>query len=102
MVALVVGVVIVTAGGLFVWPMASAAQPDPRQMSGLPLPDGGLPDGTITVRVVRGAVTNNVPGQAVELRQGDTVETAVTDAEGRATFLALNHITRRAVNVARS
>lgn len=88
LVALVV--VIVTAGGLFVWPMASDAQPDPRQMSGLPLPDGSLPDGTITVRVVRGAVTNNVPGQAVELRHGDTGETAVTDAEGRATFLTLN------------
>lgn len=90
LVAAVVGIVIVTAGGLFVWPMTSDAQPDPRQMSGLPLPDGSLPDGTITVRVVRGAVTNNVPGQAVELRQGDTVETAVTDAEGRATFFTLN------------
>ena len=90
LVALAVVIVIVTAGGLFVWPMASNAQPDPRQMSGLPLPDGSLPDGTITVRVVRGAVTNNVPGQGVELRQGDTVEMAVTDAEGRATFLTLS------------
>ena len=66
------------------------AQPDPRQMSGLPLPDPALPDGTITVRVIRGQITNNVPGQAVELRQGDVVETAITDEEGRATFLTLN------------
>lgn len=65
-------------------------QPDPRQMSGLPLPDPGLPDGTITVRVIRGQITDNVTGQLVELRQGDSVETAITDSEGRATFLTLN------------
>ena len=66
------------------------AQPDPRQMSGIPLPDAALPDGTISVRVIRGQLSNNVPNHAVELRQGDVVETAVTDAEGRATFLTLN------------
>ena len=74
-----------------VWGATDAVgQPDPRQMSGLPLPDPGLPDGTITVRVIRGQITNNVPDQLVELRQGDAVETARTDAEGRATFLTLN------------
>jgi hypothetical protein len=66
------------------------AQPDPRQMSGLPLPDPALPDGTITVRVIRGQIANNVPDHPVELRQGDVVETATTDEEGRATFLTLN------------
>lgn len=66
------------------------AQPDPRQMSGIPLPDAQLPDGTISVRVIRGQLSNNVPNHAVELRQGDIVETAITDAEGRATFLTLN------------
>ena len=66
------------------------AQPDPRQMSGIPLPDGELPDGTISVRVIRGQLSNNVPNHAVELRQGDIAETAITDAEGRATFLTLN------------
>ena len=68
----------------------AAAQPDPRQMSGIPLPDAALADGTISVRVIRGQLTNNVPDHAVELRQGDIVETAVTDAEGRAVFLTLN------------
>ena len=67
-----------------------AGQPDPWQMSGLPLPDPALPDGTVTVRVIRGQITNNVPDQLVELRQGDSVETARTDSEGRATFLTLN------------
>ena len=51
-----------------------AGQRDPSQMSGLPLPDPALPDGTITVRVIRGQITNNVPDQLVELRQGDSVE----------------------------
>ena len=69
---------------------AAAAQPDPRQMSGLPLPVAELPDGTITVRVIRGALSNNVPGQPVELWQGDSSVTVNTDAEGRATFLTLN------------
>ena len=66
-----------------------AAQPPLGQMSGIPLPDAQLPDATVTVRVIRGAVTNNVAGQEVQLRQGDRVETATTDSEGRATFLTL-------------
>ncbi len=70
------------------WP--AAAQPDPRQMSGIPLPDAGLADGTISVRVIRGQLANNVPDHLVELSQGDIVETALTDAEGRAVFLTLN------------
>ena len=67
-----------------------AAQPDPSQMSGLPLPDGELPDGTISVRVIRGQLANNVTDQPVDLHQGDIVTTATTDANGRATFLTLN------------
>ena len=59
-------------------------------MSGIPLPDPQLPAGTITVRVVRGSLSNNVSDQPVELREGDNVATAVTDAEGRAEFLTLN------------
>ena len=50
-----------------------AAQPDPSQMSGLPLPDGELPDGTISVRVIRGQLTNNVQDHPVDLHQGDIV-----------------------------
>ena len=75
----------VVAGTVFL-----RAQPPIEQMSGIPLPAPELPDGTITVRVVRGSVTNNVTGQTVELREGDTVLTAVTDDEGRATFSTLS------------
>ena len=69
---------------------AAVAQPDPRQMSGLPLPSPELADGTITVRVVRGSLANNVANHPVELHQGDSVVTADTAADGRATFLTLN------------
>ena len=71
-------------------PSVALAQPDPRQMSGIPLPDPQLPPGTVTVRVVRGTLDNNVPNHPVELRAGDQVETALTDAEGRAEFVMLN------------
>ena len=63
-----------------------AGQPDPRQMSGLPLPDPGLPDGTVTVRVIRGQIANNVPDQLVELRQGDSVERREPTVRGARPF----------------
>lgn len=66
------------------------AQPDPRQMSGIPRPDSSLPDGTITVRVIRGSFANNVADHPVELRQGDQVSTALTDEQGRAHFAVLS------------
>lgn len=70
-------------------PPAATAQPDPRQMSGIPLPDPQLPPGTVTVRVIRGSMTNNVPDHPVELRAGDDVATAATGSEGRAEFAGL-------------
>ncbi len=75
---------------LLVLPVGAGAQPDPRQMSGIPLPDAELNDGTVSVRVIRGQLSNNVQNQVVELRSGDIVEEATTDAEGRATFATLN------------
>ena len=75
--------VCVAASGVF-------AQPDPREMSGIPRPDPNLQDGSITVRVIRGSFANNVVGHPVELRAGDAVSTADTDAEGRATFASLS------------
>ena len=59
-------------------------------MSGIPLPDPQLPAGTISVRVIRGQMSNNVTDHPVELREGDVVVTVRTDADGRATFLTLN------------
>jgi hypothetical protein len=62
------------------------AQPDPRQMAGIPRPVDDLPNGSISVRVIRGAMTNNIANQTVELRVGNDVQTTKTDAQGRAQF----------------
>ena len=77
---------------LLVFAAPSAAQmPDPSQMSGVPLPSPELSPGTMTVRVVRGSLSNNLPGQRVELSvQGQSnprIETS--DASGRAQFTLL-------------
>jgi hypothetical protein len=60
--------------------------PDPRQMSGMWMPSGDLPDGTVSVRVIRDALTNNLPGVAVELHGAGDVRRSVTGADGRAMF----------------
>jgi hypothetical protein len=67
-------------------PLVAHAQPDLRMMAGIPRPDGNLPDGVVTVRVVRRALANNVTDQAVELQTGDQALTGKTDQNGRATF----------------
>jgi hypothetical protein len=71
-------------------PWAVAAQmPDPKAMSGLPLQVPDLPVGTVTARVFRGALSNPMPGQTVELTGGGAPKTAKTDEAGRATFSEL-------------
>ena len=59
--------------------------PDPRQMSGVPLPTADLPVGTITVRVIRGSLSNPLPGQRVEIT-GDAQASGTTNESGRAEF----------------
>jgi hypothetical protein len=61
-------------------------QPDPRQMAGIPRPVDDLPSGSVSVRVIRGAMTNNIANQTVELLVGSDVQTTRTDAQGRAQF----------------
>src|SRR3982751_4880269 len=75
-----------TIGVLLIAAVVSAAQmPDPRQMSGMPLPVADLPVGTVTVRLIRGQLTNPLPGETVELTgSGMTPKTAKSDASGRA------------------
>ncbi len=63
--------------------------PDPSLMHGRAIPAADLPAGTITVRVVREAVTNNIVGQDVRLTVGGSARTATTDDQGRATFADL-------------
>lgn len=70
-------------------PAFAQAMPDAAQMSGLPLPAGDLPNGTVTVRVVRERMGNNIAGQEVAVTTPDGKVTAVTDAQGRAEFTSL-------------
>lgn len=81
--------ILVLAGG---WELQ--AQPDVRQMSGVPLPVTDLAPGTVTVRVLRGSLTNPVTSQTVEILGAATSLTAVTNGEGRAEFTALRPGTR--------
>ena len=55
-------------------------------MAGIPRPVTDLPNGSVSVRVIRGAMTNIVANQSVELHVGATVLTSKTDNAGRAQF----------------
>jgi hypothetical protein len=68
---------------------AFAQMPDPKQMSGIPLPVPDLPEGTVTARVVREALTNPLSGETVQLVGPGVSQTAKTDEAGRATFTGL-------------
>jgi hypothetical protein len=62
------------------------AMPDPKQMSGIPRPVDDLPNGAISVRLIRGSLSNNLTGQPVDLHVGSKVITVKTDENGRAEF----------------
>jgi hypothetical protein len=67
--------------------LASAQQmPDPSQIHGKAIPAPELANATVTVRVVRESIGNNVPQQAVKVVQGSVSRTATTDDQGRAEF----------------
>ena len=65
------------------------AMPDPRRMSGVPLPVSEMTAGSVTVRVIRGALANNVPGHPVELIGDGAPRRATTTDAGRAEFTGL-------------
>jgi hypothetical protein len=79
---------VLIAAAVFLVTVAVRAQdmPDPSEMHGRALPAGDLPPGTVTVRVVREALGNNLPDQQVRVTVGRTVRTATTDDQGRAEF----------------
>jgi hypothetical protein len=55
-------------------------------MAGIPRPVDDLPNGSVSVRVIRGSFANNLPNQPVQLHAGADILTVNTDAEGRAQF----------------
>ena len=78
--------------GLVIWALCLApasgqiAMPDPALIHGRAIPAAELPIGTVTVRVVREAIGNNVTGQAVRLTVNGAARNATTDDQGRAEF----------------
>ena len=62
------------------------AMPDPKTMSGIPRPVDDLPNGAISVRLIRGSLSNNLAGRPVDLHVGPKVITVKTDENGRAEF----------------
>lgn len=64
----------------------AAQMPDVRQMSGIAMPAGDVPAGTVVVRLIRGSLDANIANHPVELHVGERVLTATTDESGRATF----------------
>ena len=62
------------------------AMPDAKEMSGIPRPVDDLPNGTVSVRLIRGSLSNNLPGHPVDLHVGSKVITVKTDENGRAEF----------------
>ena len=77
------------AAALVVFASEASAQvemPDPSLIHGKAIPAQELADGTVTVRVVREAIGNNIPDQDVRALIGSTTRRARTDEAGRAEF----------------
>ena len=74
---------------LFTFAPPAAAQlqmPDPKQMSGIPRPVTDLPARHVSVRLIRGQLSNNIQGHPVEMVGGPKPMTVKTDENGRAEF----------------
>ena len=66
---------------------AQFQMPDPKQMAGIPRPVTDLPDGSISVRLIRGQLSNNIASHQVELHFANgRVLKVNTDDAGRAQF----------------
>jgi hypothetical protein len=66
-----------------------SAQIDPRQMAGIPRPDSAQPASSVSVRLIRGEMTNAITDHPVELIVDGTPKTVSTNEEGRAQFYNL-------------
>jgi hypothetical protein len=70
-------------------PGGAAGMPDAKAMSGIPRPDPSLPTGTVSVRLVRGQVSNLVVGKPVEFLVNGQSRVIPTDATGHAVAAGL-------------
>jgi hypothetical protein len=69
--------------------LAQINMPDPSQIAGRALPASELPDGTVSVRLVRESLGNNITAHEVTVVAGTAKQTARTDDTGRARFTGL-------------
>jgi hypothetical protein len=77
----------VVVWALFVVPAhAQLNMPDPSLIHGKAIPAPELPTGTVTVRVVRETIGNNLAGQTVRVTTGSASREDKTDEQGRAEF----------------
>jgi len=67
-------------------PLPAQQMPDPKQMAGIPRPVTDLPNGAVSVRLVRGDLSKNITNHPVQLRVGSGVQMVRTDDMGRAEF----------------
>jgi hypothetical protein len=65
---------------------AQFEMPDMKSMFGIPRPVNDLPAGSISVRLIRGSLSNNIAGHPVDLQVDGKVRTVKTDENGRAEF----------------
>src|SRR5688572_27782214 len=63
---------------------AQINMPDPSMIAGKALPAPELPNGTVSVRVVRESIGNNIVGQDVTVNAGGVTKAGKTDDAGRA------------------
>ena len=66
--------------------LAQFQMPDMKSMSGIPRPVDDLPTGSVSVRLIRGSLSNNITGHPVDLLVGGKRQTVKTDGTGRAQF----------------
>jgi len=66
--------------------LAQNNMPAPELINGKAIPASELPNGTITVRVVKESIGNNIAGQQVTVSVSGKTHTATTDEAGRAEF----------------
>jgi hypothetical protein len=60
--------------------------PDPKTMSGIPRPDSAQAPRSVSVRLIRGDLSNNIPDHPVDLVVNGQPQTVNTGDDGRAQF----------------
>jgi hypothetical protein len=83
-----VGGLLVAISGVLAWvaPPMHAQMPDARQMAGLAIQTEDLPNGVVSVRLIRAELSANIAGHPVEIHGAGDVRTEQTDETGRAQF----------------